>query len=80
MAKPPKRLPIGWLKAWILPAAKTYTSRKIAAGAIVAASISGFRFVQPIDDTAKTFRIICLVTGTLGFVGLIVLFFMPPRP
>ncbi len=68
-----------WLKAVILPAAKTHASRKITAAAVVAASISGFRFVEPNDDVAKYFRSMCLVAGSLGFLGLIVLFIFPPH-
>jgi hypothetical protein len=68
-----------WLKALILPSAKTHLSRKITAGAVVAAAVSGFRFVQPVDDIARLFRIICLIGGTLGFGAFIVLLVFPPK-
>lgn len=70
---------IGWLKTLILPAAKAHTSRKIAASALIAGAISGFRFVQPIDDPAKSFRTLCLFAGGFGFFWLIVLSIFPPR-
>jgi hypothetical protein len=67
-----------WLKAIILPAAKTHMSRKITAGALVAASISGFRFVDPIDDAARTFRTVCLICGSIGLGWfLLLLIFLP---
>jgi hypothetical protein len=68
-----------WLKAVILPAAKTHTSRKITAGALVAASISGFRFVDPIDDAARIFRTICLICGSIGLGWFLLLLTFPPR-
>jgi len=67
------------LKAFILPAAKTHTSRKIVCGALIAGSVSGFRFVQPVDEAAKAFRYLCLVCGTIGFVGFIWLLIFPPK-
>jgi hypothetical protein len=57
---------LGWFKQLMVPAAKAHTSRKITAGAMVAASISGFRFVQPVDGPAQAFRYICLTAGGIG--------------
>jgi hypothetical protein len=70
---------IGWLKSLILPAAKSYTSRRLTAGAIVAATISGFRWVQPIDEAARLFRWFCLAGGVVGFIWLVTLLIFPPR-
>jgi hypothetical protein len=67
-----------WLKGLILPAAKMHTSRKITAGAVIAAAISGFRFVDPTDGIAQLFRGVCLITGTFGFLWLIILLIFPP--
>jgi hypothetical protein len=69
---------LSWLKRLILPAAKAHTSRKIAAVATVASAISGFRFVDPVDDASRIFRVVCLVFGTAGFVFLAFLFIFPP--
>jgi hypothetical protein len=68
-----------WLKAIIVRAAKAHTSRKITAGALVAASISGFRFVQPIDDAARIFRTVSLIGGSIGFGWPLLLLIFPPR-
>jgi hypothetical protein len=70
---------LGWLKKLILPAAKSHTSRKITATAIVTASVSGFKLVAPADEASKLFREVCLAAGVFGFVALIWLFLFPPK-
>jgi hypothetical protein len=70
---------VAWLKALILPAAKTHTSRKISAVAMIAGATSGFRFVAPDDEFAHAFRAICLLGGATGFLWLFILLVFPPR-
>jgi len=68
-----------WLKRMMLPAAKAYASRKLAAGALIAASISGFLFVEPLDTPAIVFCYVCLAAGTAGLALLVILAFFPPQ-
>ena len=70
---------IRWTKGVMLPAAKVHTSRKIVAVAMLAAAVSGFRFVDPVDDPAKAFRWLCLGFGGIAFVWLAVLAIFPPK-
>ena len=65
------------LKKVMLPAAKVHASRKITAVATITASISGFRFVQPLDIPAMIFRYVCLLAGIIGFLWLIILTVFP---
>ncbi len=76
---PKGRQSLDLLKRLILPAAKTHTSRKITATAMITASVSGFKLVAPIDEASRLFREICLIAGTIGFIGLIWLFFFSPK-
>jgi hypothetical protein len=46
---------------------------------MITASVSGFKLVAPIDEASRLFREICLIAGTIGFIGLIWLFFFSPK-
>ena len=69
-----RRPNLRWIKSLILPAARTHTSRKITAVALITGSVSVFRFVQPVDEAASLFRMLAMIAGTAGFIGLLWLF------
>jgi hypothetical protein len=63
----------------MVPAARAHASRRITAGALIAASVSGFRFVRPEDEAAQIFRYICLAGGGIGFLWFTWLLFFPAK-
>lgn len=69
-----------WLKRLILPAAKAHAARKSTALAVIAAAVSGFKWVKPVDLPAQMFRYVLLLAGAAGVVWLIVLLIFPPEP